>query len=160
MQENPGKPGIWGKETFYALNQFFGHFVDNPNFKYIAHKEFQSSNGIGTGNVYTVFRAYIHDFGYSGMALLTIIMSGIINTLYYQSRFSVPKTAKQFDGKLLTYGYLMQSIYLAFFADYFYNRVLSTGFLKMLIGFYLGHFVLARVRVGIAGRYISKPLRR
>ena len=151
LQENRGKPEIWGKETFYALNQFFSHFIDNPNYEYIAHKEFRSSNGIGTGNVYTVFRAYIHDFGYSGMAVLTIIMSGIINTLYYQSRFKISETANRFDGNLLTYGYLMQSIYLAFFADYFYNRVLSTGFWKMLFVFYFGHFVLARMRVRIAG---------
>lgn len=160
LQEKRGNPGIWGKETFYALNQFFGHFVDNPNYTYIAHKEFQSSNGINTGNVYTVFRAYIHDFGYSGMAVLTIIMSGIINTLYVQSKLKIPKKSNYFDGTLLTYGYLMQSIYLAFFVDYFYSRVLSTGFLKMLIGFYVGHFVLTRMRVRVAGSYISKPKRR
>ena len=74
LQENHDPPEIWGKETFYGLNHLNGVLTQDKKYNYSIHKEFRSYQGGTLGNVYTVFRAYINDFGQSNE-------NGITNTV-------------------------------------------------------------------------------
>ena len=68
------KPAIWGEQTFVNLVKAIGRFFISGFDQYYLINPYQSVNGYYLGNVYTTFKAYIHDFGYIGMIILIIIM--------------------------------------------------------------------------------------
>lgn len=69
LQETHTSPTVWGKETFYGLNHLLKIITGNEIYDYISHKEFRFYRGESIGNVYTTFRAFIHDFGYAGYVI-------------------------------------------------------------------------------------------
>lgn len=148
LQEKHTKPDIWGKETFYGLNHALYLFTGDNKYNYIAHKEFRFNKGISTGNVYTTFRAFIHDFGYLGFILLTIIFSAIMNFWYLRIKTKTRiKKYKAFDISAMYYAYMMFTVYTAFFTDYFYNRVVSLNIFKTILSFYFWELLFVRVRL-------------
>ena len=74
-------------ETFWALLQWFRRRgLDNiPQIS--LHKEFRTLNGYGTGNTYTAFRDYYHDFGILGILVLHSIFSIFFSSIYEMCTF-------------------------------------------------------------------------
>lgn len=132
LQNRHAPPVVWGKETFYGLNHMIYLITNDEKYNYIVHKEFLYNNGESTGNVYTVFRAYINDFGIFGMLVLTALSSLLFNIvfIYLKSR----RTCK-FSYMLLFYSSMIYSLYTAFYADYFYGSIIAFGIIKMIIVF-------------------------
>lgn len=138
---------IWGKETFYGIYSFIGPRSGNPNLVYTIHKEYRASNGIVIGNVYTMFRSYIYDFGFTGMIILVILFSLIITLCYI--RCKTYKKYKKIDGRLLVYGFLMHTVVLSFFAEQFYGTVISFTMIKNLIFMGLSYIYFAKIRIKV-----------
>lgn len=147
LQKTPKRPEIWGKETFYGWNHFLYLITGKEQFNYIVHKEFLYYKGASTGNVYTMFRAYIHDFGYGGLIILTGLFAFIISIWYLKIKFKRRETCKRFDKSIICYSYLMFTVYTAFFADYFFCRVLSLFILKFIFYIFLLEFFLIKLKL-------------
>ena len=142
LQEPPVKSDIWGKETFYEFNRFVGRKFNKPELIYIGHKEFRDSNGISIGNVYTAFRNYIYDFGYTGLIVLTCISSSIFSWMY--NKLKRKKYKEGIDILLLSYSYLVYSVFLMFYADYFFEMSISINTLKVFIFFQITQYIFAK----------------
>lgn len=145
LQETHIRPEVWGKETFYGLNHLVGLVTGNDKYQYIMHKEFRYYHGESIGNVYTAFRAYINDFGYVGFAVLTVMFSLIMNTWYLHLKFKCARQFHdQFDFGVILYSYLMYTVYLAFYADYFY-AFFSMTLVKVILAIWIGKTFFTKI---------------
>ena len=87
LQDPPAPSGIWGKETFYSLNNGLRKLgvLDIPY--YYIHREFRRSGGASIGNIYTALRDYHYDFGLGGLLVLHTAFSVIFAFWYeYQKK--------------------------------------------------------------------------
>lgn len=151
LQEKSAESDIWGKETFYGLNHFLGIITGQPKFDYVIHKEFRYYKGQATGNVYTMFRAFIHDFGYAGLCVLTVGFSFIINAIYLNAKSKKYKNTKiEYNVVTIFYSYIVFSVYVAFFADYFWTTLVSAKTVKLILAFFIGYIFLVRLKIKCA----------
>ena len=130
IQEPIPQSHIWGKETFYAIIRQLDRFgIINAN--YSVALEFRYFHGGSLGNVYTNARRLYHDFGISGIILLQTLF-GFIMSLFYSivhnriinNRVSI---------SCIFYCIISHSIIMMPFEELFYNTILSTNYLLILI---------------------------
>lgn len=137
---NDNTDDIWGKETFYFLNQSIGAWLKIPEYRYsISGKGFQrSNNGTYVGNVYTALRHPIADFGYVGLPVVMFSMGCFFTFFYCKVRRKY--CTKKVDFLLLSYSYCAYTFFLYFFSAYYF--FISTIFLKTLLLWYILHKAL------------------
>ena len=111
---------IFGKETLAPLMNFLGKKMNIPQWVYIHHLEFRSHNGARLGNVYGAFRYYIHDFGYVGFVVLTILSSVFHNRLYKYVRSLKTVSSDGFDWVVFVYMFFAPALFMHSIADYTY----------------------------------------
>lgn len=145
--KEPVSHDIWGYETFPSILKFIGRHTENIQLSQIlVNKEFRVLEGYNLGNVYTALRAYISDFGYCGMIILTgihaIIYSGIYNILCSKSI-----NWGKVDFSILFYTYIVHAIYLFSIDDRFYMDLCSITTIKMLILLWGLNFVMNGIQV-------------
>lgn len=95
--------------------------------------EFRIDNGQLLGNVYTMFRPYIQDFGYIGLIILTILMGLIMGYMYFLIRYKQSFNIINFN--IVLYSMLFICLIEGFFSDIFYRILFSTFFIKFIIYF-------------------------
>ena len=131
---------IWGKESFYTLNQFLSKF-GNDHDRYIRHLEFRFVRDYNVGNVYTAIRRYIQDFGVSGMVVLVCLFSLIMSSMYCSVKYS---TKRALDFKLMVFCYLFSSILLFPIDDIFYSSMISPSYLINILLMYGLYFITVK----------------
>ena len=129
---------IWGKETFYTLNQFLSKFIEGHN-SYIRHLEFRYVNGLNVGNVYTAMRRYMQDFGVCGALILVAIFSFIMTFIYCSIKYSKKRYA---DFLLLFYCYIFNSIPMFPIDDIFYSTMISTSYIVNILIMYFMYILI------------------
>lgn len=149
--ENPDD--IWGKETFYYLNQSIGAWLRMPEYRYsIADKGFQkSNNGTYVGNVYTALRHPIADFGYGGLPVVMFSMGTFFTFFYCKVRKK--NGLNKIDLSLLAYSYCAYTFFLYFFSAYYF--FISTTFVKTIILWYILRWFLTSRFVITVGQHRS-----
>lgn len=142
----PSKSYIWGKETFYSLNNGLRKLgvLDIPY--YYIHHEFRQSGGISIGNVYTALRDYHYDFGTFGLFFLHFVFSACISTLY-----EVEKKRHSTIGIMLN-GILYQCVVFYTVSNYFFATFVGFGFLIKLVMLVILYELLIRKRVKVTCR--------
>lgn len=130
LQDPVPKSNIWGKETFYAINNFLREMGLLNIIEYIPHLEFRASNGIMIGNVYTAYRRYIQDFGVQGMIILQSIFA-LIYSLFYE-KIKIKFTKKKLDYSLLVYSSISFPLFMHSINDCFFSGVLSVNYLIII----------------------------
>ena len=153
--KNPIAPSpIWGKETFYTLNQNIGILFNKSDLRYVFFHEFtRSPNGTSIGNVYTGFRGPYYDFGFWGMILCMLIM-GIFFTWFYT--FVKKKRGRgPVDLSLLIYSYVAYTFFMYFYNCY--NHFISFSIVKAAALFIVFKWFLFDVKIK---RRVSIKLRR
>ena len=134
---------IWGKETFYTLNQNIAVRIEGGE-RYIFYKEFrQSPNGTYLGNVYTALRAPYHDFGFLGMLAVMIVM-GMFFTYFY-CKVRILHGREPIDFRLLLYSYISYTFFLYFYNCY--HDFIALGLIKLVIELYLVKWFLFNVNL-------------
>lgn len=122
LQDPPAPSGIWGKETFYSLNNGLRKLgvLDIPY--YYIHHEFRRSGGASIGNIYTALRDYHYDFGLGGLLVLHTAFS-VIFAFWYEYQ----KKRRSHLGILL---WAMVYYCVAFYpiSNSFFASVISFGF--------------------------------
>lgn len=80
--DSPAPPNVlFGQETFRGVWSALIRHLDIAE-SYSWQLEFRYSNGVMVGNVYTAFRYWLHDFGYVGMVIMTILYALIYSKFY------------------------------------------------------------------------------
>jgi oligosaccharide repeat unit polymerase len=122
-------PSFDGTETFQAIlplvNQLTGKSAQAEVLP------FNMYNGYDLGNVYTTFRAFLHDFGYMGVFILTITMAILSQVTYEVAR----KRLKKAKGviPLLLYGITFYSLLTSFFSNQYYSTLFSSTIVQYII---------------------------
>ena len=121
---------IWGKETFYFLNQNILAWAGKAEQRsFFSQRGWAwTNNGTRVGNVYTAMRQPIEDFGYIGLPVVMSIMGCFYMFLYCKTR-KKHGTGK-FDFLLLVYACCAHSFFVYFFSTYY--TFISTTFIKEL----------------------------
>ena len=121
---------IWGKESFYDLNQSLAYITGNEDLRYIFYKEFiQSPNRTFIGNVYTAFRPPYADFGgLIGVAVYMILFGCFFTFLYMKIRDR--NGNNPIDLWLLLYAYISYTYFMYFYN--LYNSFLTHLFLRLV----------------------------
>lgn len=120
-------PTFEGVETFGSLyTRIANLFGEQPEMFFTT---FSSYDGYDLGNVYTTFRAYIHDYGFIGMIFLLIVLSII-------SQYMYEKTSCESNYRLIyifLYSIVFYSLATSFFSNQFYKTFISITILKYII---------------------------
>ena len=103
---------------------------------------FQSVNGLGLGNVYTIFYMFLYDDGLIGLVFYTVIMAAITQMILHWSLLSGEKTHNTINYALIVYGVIAFATLFSFFSDKFYELIFDIGFIrKMIITFAICLFI-------------------
>jgi len=123
---------LFGAQTFKGLYQYIGKILNIDKFFYSDILMFTSSNGIGTGNVYTTFHSFIYDFGYAGVFPLISIIA-----IYYNFTYKSFEKKKRINHKvnyrLFIYSYLFNDLIMLPFSNRFYESLTNPYFLKVVL---------------------------
>lgn len=134
----PIKGEIFGQQTFVTILPTLSRVFRFALPDYKLDIPFQILNGHNTGNVATMFYSWLYDFGYMGIGILTIVVSGVGEVCY--------KFAKQSNGfgiMKLVYSYIGALIALSFFSNRFFEN-LNVNFLYMIISWIVLKYILFR----------------
>ena len=134
----PIKEEIFGQQTFVTILPTLSRVFRFALPDYKLDIPFQILNGHNTGNVATMFYSWLYDFGYMGIGILTIVVSGVGEVCY--------KFAKQSNGfgiMKLVYSYIGALIALSFFSNRFFEN-LNVNFLYMIISWIVLKYILFR----------------
>lgn len=134
---------FFGSQTFASIYKYVGKWTGNRDLQLygtinvFAH----STNGIETGNVYTMFYCLIYDFSYLGPIIGTVVMS-----FYYCKTYlsSLVQDSREFDFKIFMYSYLFNDLLMSFFSCRFFETIISPDFLKFFIFSYLLYLIFIR----------------
>lgn len=143
---------IWGKETFYNLNQNIGTLLHRSELRYRFFHEFsRSPNGTSIGNVYTALRAPYYDFGKTGMIVVMFIMGAFFTFFYLKVRKRNGRSPV--DMWLLVYSYVAYTFFMYFYNCY--NTFISLSIVKAVVLFLLFRWFFLKVRLGREGIVIT-----
>ena len=137
------KSDIWGKETFFAINNTLSNF-GVINAKYTIHLEWRYSNGVSLGNVYTAFRMYYNDFGMAGVIILQILLSFIFSIGYIKS---LESKENGIDFGTIIYCYCIFSLVLHSYRDFFYSQIISINYINIIIYVYVVKLIFENVKL-------------
>lgn len=146
-------PAIWGYMTFRNTIRWIGGQFGIASFIYQYDLPFNVINGVSTGNVYTTFYAFIYDFGYVGLVLLTMLMAVVSQAVYSKScKFDSGWASSVW---VIAYSIIAYALLLCFFSNKFYENVFAITFaykLVYLLILYIPILLLSRLGLSAGGK--------
>lgn len=125
---------VFGFNTFNEFYRWLGFRLSIVEWNQVIGNEFRYDNGVLLGNVYTMFRPFVADFGFLGVFLLSFIMGLFFSFLYSRIKYTEFIYNKyNIDCYLVLYATVIVSIVLGFFTNWFYSIVINFKFIKMII---------------------------
>lgn len=122
---------LFGCMTFYTSIRWIGSHLGIPNLIYQLDLPFRFMNGVIMGNVYTTFYAFIYDFGWWGVPVLTGVMAYISQWVY--------EHAVRFDRGhnsciwVILYTLVANTLIMSFFSNKFFEAFLCIGLIRNLL---------------------------
>lgn len=146
VQDPPAANEVFGQETFTGIwNVLYKLGITSRLFS--AHEEYRYITADDFGNVYTLFRRFLQDFGTLGMCIMTIILSAFFSLLYNRGIKYRVLTYKRLRV-LIEYGYLYYIIAMASI-DSLVHDYLNVGTILLAIGLHLFLYFFLRMHVRI-----------
>lgn len=129
--QNPPAPNqVYGQETFAGVwNVLYKLGISSKT--YSAHEEFRRLTYSDYGNVYTLFRRFIQDFGFEGMCIMTIFLSYFLSNIY-NKKIRHKSLNSHTILIIIEYGYLYYIIAMASI-DNFIHDYINIGTIVMFI---------------------------
>lgn len=130
--------GIFGCMTFYTSINWIGSHLGIPGLVYQLDLPYRYMNGIIMGNVYTTFYAFVYDFGWWGIPMLTAIMAFVSQWVY--------ERAVRFDAGhhhciwVILYALAANTLIMSFFSNKFFEAFLCIGLVRNLLFLACVHF--------------------
>lgn len=118
--------GIFGELTFIKFINFLGAKLEYSSFIYALDLPFLSYQNYDLGNVYTTFYAFIYDFGFMGVVVLTGIMAVVCVWLYNKVNY-VDILSNRISMYVICYAYLLNDIVMLPFSNRFYECTFNIG---------------------------------
>lgn len=117
----------FGRETFatsydYFMPKIMGDEWGPREYPYLTYNEFW------TGNVYTVFRPLIQDFGIAGSFIMVVLMALFSQILYEKAVGSSGRLLTPF--LLLVYGFAAMGLVTCFFSGKFFDEFFTFGVMR------------------------------
>lgn len=144
--KDPSHIGTTGHETFTnilnGISNIFGvgEFVKR-------HLEFETINGLNTGNLFTAFRRYYSDFGIFGLFILPGIEGYIFTSMYMRVKRKVFKGEMPFLLFLFVkYSYAMMYIPID---DVFFSSILRIGLIYRIPVYYILFVFITKVKLKV-----------
>ena len=148
--KNIYKSDIFGEQTFYQIINWTGNHLNIDELKVNLHLPFLSSNGISTGNVYTMYYMFIEDFGYWGIIPLTIII-GIYYNFSYEIIMNMRKNKNPLGLRLFIYCYMFNSLVMLLFSNRFFEHILNVS---IWVIFLMMYFIWRYIKKGLFSKKI------
>lgn len=123
---------LFGQESLFGIYNFIGNRFNIGEYIYSLDLPFVYCTGRNTGNVYTMFYQFVHDFGYWGIVPLVTFMAYVYNKLYRKSYVSIKKK-NTVSISLFIYGYLINDLIMSFFSNKFYETTVTVGFARFMV---------------------------
>ena len=152
--KNPTDPIGFGEESLIGLRVFLRRLlgtdmvIRNPNL------EEHYANGYFLGNVYTFFRRPLHDFGFIGMLIFTVLVALFFSWLYY-GKIKWKSRSIKTDCWSLIYGFLFFWIVYSSIVQYSMN-IISLDVLMTLVMIVIGYRLLSGLKVTSLGIKFKK----
>ena len=143
IQDPPSANEVFGQETFTGVwNALYKLKIVNQSFS--AHEEFRYLTDKDFGNVYTLFRRFIQDFGIFGMTIMTVLLSLFFSWLY---NFKIRYRAIGYRRMIIIieYGYLYYIVAMASI-DNFVHDYINIGIIIQVIVLHLMSWFLVGIR--------------
>ena len=156
LKEPTAPPQIFGEETFVLLHRNLSAKL-GTGLNLVRYLEFRSINGRNIGNIYTSYRRFYHDFGFTGVCIFPLIQGILISLMYY--RLSRNPRNDKINYLEIVYCYLSYTtIYIAIDDLFFSDWVSITG-VKILIIMFAAYFFMFNVtskRPGVIRVYLGR----
>ena len=122
-----------------TLNRFlsgtFGRLGFDVTRQYSDDSTYMYYNGIDMGNVYTIYSSFIKDLHYFGLIFFSALMAFISQlSLKFALRNNLNGTIEL--GKLI-YAYILVKLFFSFFSNWFFDGIVSNGFLWTILFWWL-----------------------
>ena len=118
--------GIFGELTFIRLINWMGGKLGDSSLIYELDLPFLSYQNYNLGNVFTTFYAFIYDFGFMGVVVLTGIMAVVCVWLYNKVNY-VDILSNRISMYVICYAYLLNDIVMLPFSNRFYECTFNIG---------------------------------
>lgn len=145
QEDKLAKSDFFGQQTFIYMIKWLGPVLGMNNTNYTLDIPFKVVNGVNIGNVYTTFYAFIYDFGYIGVFVLTALMAIISQLIYEKSRRKIFVIKPSIY--VLMYGFIIGSLLLSFFSNKFYEQNFNKQFIYSIIIWNLLNFFNFRIKI-------------
>ena len=147
----------FGKMTVIYFWNTMGNYLHVPGWVYVLDLPYLSANGNNSGNVYTLFYAYIYDFGYIGAAVVPFII-GFISQLVFKKTSSIDtKSERNIQFNSIIYGYIAYTLAFSYFSNKFFEGIVRIGFVRMAIVWALYVILFNRFRF-VGARLLNKRI--
>ena len=120
----------FGHETFYGFYLYTNAAKNRKvNSREKLDLPYRTEGGMPLGNVYTCFYPFIHDFGYIGIPILTILM-GIICSVVWNEMLKPKPTSIIF---IFLYSIISFGLLFSFFSNKFFESLVSFRLIKIVL---------------------------
>ncbi len=123
---------IFGQETFHSIIQFLARLGGISNYaRYNSDLPSVKIGDLSLGNVYTCYYSYLHDFGYTGVIILSFIF-GLISIICYRHARKSP-IENPINLGLIIYSRISYCLLFSYFSNKFYSIIVSANFVKQTV---------------------------
>lgn len=141
------KSSLFGQYTCVHLYNELANRLGIERFSTHDINIFLTHNGIHTGNVCTMYYAFICDFGLWGVFPLTFFC-GIVYCFLYAKIFNIHEAKSPLNVKFFFYGYMLNSLIMSMFSNRFYENMASIFTVEALIAmsalwFFMKKYILS-----------------
>lgn len=139
------KPICFGEESLPGIHSFMSKYLRIDTYVRNVNLEYRQVDNVNLGNVYTFFRRPLHDFGFIGMLIFTVLVALFFSWIYY-GKIQWKRRTVSTDCWSIVYGYLFYWIVVSSIMQYS-ELCISFATLTMIIALVLGYRLMTSVRI-------------
>lgn len=140
LEQGGIKPKWFGEETFVTLNNNISTIFNIDHIS-IRTLEFRNTRGYAVVNIYSSFRRFYHDFGISGVILLSFIQGYFMTKIYQGVKKKRVKYTVEFA--VCFYCFIINRCLFIPIEDSFYSVDISlSGFIRWILFFICYKFIM------------------
>lgn len=145
----------FGEESLIGVNTFLSKYLGINTYVRNVNLEYHYSNGYFLGNVYTFFRRPLHDFGFVGMLIFTVLVAFLFSWIYY-GKIKWRRRTITTDCWSLTYGYIFYWIVSSSIDQYSHAYVSLNNIVVVLLMFIIYHLLNNVVVTPFQVKYVNR----
>lgn len=134
-------------QTFYNLISWLQPKITGVEIDYKLDLPFVFYNNMILGNVYTIFYAFIYDYGYAGVFFCVILMAIISQIIYGNAKNKIVDNMP--SVWIIAYGYIVSALLFSFFSNRFYEQVFDRNFVYGIVFWNIFNYLFVKIKLRI-----------